>query len=731
MIDRFNLFVCCLLILVVQFILSPVSANAADLSGNSGLDPDSSVLKIEINYKPETPVVGEMVSIDLKVTNTSREQSASEVRVIDILPAGLRLKKGTVLLDGITSSDPVISGDNRALKFPLGSIPPLSSLAIHFEVEISGENKFLKVVNVASAFSSDAGKSNVAKVILNLTDKLSVLEPLPVTEPLQVDDKEEPLLPIIVPKEPSVVSESVAVVSESVAVASENVTVASEELEENIQLSETTDLLSASSSDEVAAGKKELPETVASVVSPLDEIRSLQGLTGKTEVPVKADVDGLYIKSMAENQVLENELAAVVSETDLSSSIRAGRSFSRESHAATARTEQAKAQTGQAAALLLPSVALRLSTGYENSQPSVAIDEATGKAVSSDTHPRTDTAITVRQPLFDLPTLRDWRRRKIIEQARGENYRVSDGDAYVSAVNAYLTLVSSRLLADMTLDFEGELKELLAYIEKRAQAGATSISDMARVRARSQATLSSRLELESAHAAAGDEFVRLTNTVPKKIKLPTLEDVGVSLLPASFDEAVSIAMKYNPEITALTAELEAAEIDASAVKGRYLPRVDAEYSFANSIHAGGETSSSGQKDQRIMAVLNWNIFSGGGDYKTHVERTARQKELKYRLDDQRRRVLQTLSANYATLTTTRERITSGYRELKSISTAAEAMSKRMLSGNQSLLDLLDVYDRFYQVRSRLVNLHILEMSSVAQLIRLTYGVPVTPAENRR
>jgi adhesin transport system outer membrane protein len=124
-----------------------------------------------------------------------------------------------------------------------------------------------------------------------------------------------------------------------------------------------------------------------------------------------------------------------------------------------------------------------------------------------------------------------------------------------------------------------------------------------------------------------------------------------------------------------------------------------------------------------MMVLNWALFSGGGDYGNHLERTARYRELQYRLDDQRRRVVQSLSANYATLATTRERITSGYMELKSISTAAEAMSKRMLSGNQSLLDLLDVYDRFYQARSRLVSLHILEMSTVTQMVRLMFGTP--------
>jgi len=479
--------------------------------------------------------------------------------------------------------------------------------------------------------------------------------------------------------------------------------------------------------DELQGGNAE-PNSISTqqpTAAKLPEVKTqeLTELIGRSEISVLVDVDGQFVKNMAENQIMENEFASQVSEANLSESIRAGRSFNRESLAALARTEQAKAQTGQAFALLLPSVSVRANYGSENSKPSVEIDEATGELVSSDTHARTDAALTIRQPLFDLPSFLDWRRREVLEQARGENYRVSDGDAYLSAVNAYLSLVSSRLQIDMTRDFETQLSDLLTYIEKRASAGAASISDMARVRARSQETLSSRLEQEAAHAAAGIEFVRLTNLVPRKVRLPMVEDVGASLLPKSFDVAVATAMKSNPELAALAAEVRAATIDESAARGRYLPRVDAEYTDSFSLHAGGDTNSSGQRDRRIMMVLNWNLFSGGGDYQNRVERTARNKELQYRLDDQRRRVVQTLSANYATLATTRERIVSGYKELKSISTAAEAMSKRMLSANQSLLDLLDVYDRFYQVRSRLVNLHILEMSTVTLLVRLTLGAP--------
>jgi uncharacterized repeat protein (TIGR01451 family) len=711
----------------MQFVLSPIATNAADVVRSAGVNSNSTLLKVDIKPGREVVAPGELIIFDLKVANTSATLIATAVRLIDVLPVGLKFKKGSVLLNGVAASDPTISADNRALNFAAGDLAPAAYSSIHFEARVIAGNQLGKVVNVASAFSSDAGKSNVAKSIITVTSlPVPIPKETPPAEPVKAEKPVEILIPT--PPKKSVKAEKpveVPVLTPS---------------KEQVKVEKPVEILIPTPPKKTVKAEKPVeipvpvpakepvkvekqPESVIPNAFAVPISQDLVKLTGKSEIPVLADVDGKYIKKMDDTQMLEKEFASRVSEANLFESIRAGRSFSRESLAALARTEQAKAQTGQVFATMLPSVLLHVNSGMEISRPSVAVD-GNGSPVSTDTHSRTDASLTVRQPLFDLPGYRDLRRRELIEKSRDESYRVSDGDAYLSAVNAYLALVSSRLQTDMTREFETQLNELLVYVEKRAKAGAASNSDMARVRARSQATLSSRLEQESAHAAAGIEFVRLTNLVPQKVRIPLLDDVGVSLLPHSFDTAVTEAMKSNPEIASLVAELQAAQMDKSAAKGRYMPRVDAEYTYNYSLHADGASSSAGQKDQRIMAVLNWALFSGGADYKTNVERTARHKELEYRLDDQRRRVIQTLSANYATLATTRERITSGYQELTSISTAAEAMSKRMLSGNQSLLDLLDVYDRFYQVRSRLVSLHVLEMSTVAQLVRLTRGAPV-------
>ena len=453
--------------------------------------------------------------------------------------------------------------------------------------------------------------------------------------------------------------------------------------------------------------------------------RSLIGLVGAYEVPVEADARGEFTSGVA--QVREDGSVDVeaISAINLSDAVKASLGFSREVLVASSRVNQAKAQTGQAKAFLLPSLLLNVKTGREISEPGSQLDPVTGKEVSRSNHNRSDLNLTLRQPILDLPSLYDWKRREVVETSRSEGMRSSQGDVYLATVNAYLTLASSRLQANMAKDYEAQLKELFFYVEKRANAGASSNSDKERVRARGLNAKSSRIEQEAAHAAAGIELVRLMNLAPGVIRLPDLEDVGLSVVPQELDQAMSMAIASNPDIGVLQAELKAAEIDQKTAKGRYIPRFDLEYSNSDSVHAGGATGN--QRDQRLMLVMNWSIFNGGSDLKFNEEKAARYEEIKYRLDDQRRRVIQSLTAQYATLEATRSRIAAGYRELESISVAANAMSKKMISGNQSLLDMLDVYDRYYQARTRLVSLHTQEMTAVAQIARLVQG---TPSQNQ-
>lgn len=76
----------------------------------------------------------------------------------------------------------------------------------------------------------------------------------------------------------------------------------------------------------------------------------------------------------------------------------------------------------------------------------------------------------------------------------------------------------------------------------------------------------------SAHTAAGVEFIRLTNLAPKVVRLPKiLDELGANTMPESVDQAIETAMSRNPDIASLISESEAAEIDKAAARASFSP----------------------------------------------------------------------------------------------------------------------------------------------------------------
>lgn len=412
--------------------------------------------------------------------------------------------------------------------------------------------------------------------------------------------------------------------------------------------------------------------------------------------------------------------AVALDSINLSQALLGAYGFSRDIKMAEARKEQAVSQSNQARGLLLPTLTLRNARGREISSPGSVTDPVTGNAVVRNDHLRKDETLTLRQPLIDGPSLLDWQRRSLIVDSRQGSVVSTQGDTYVSTIQAYLNVATTRLLAELYREYEQQLGFLFDYVSKRAEAGASSQADMERVRARNLAAKSARIEQEAAHAAAVLEFVRMTNLVPRSIILPRREEASREM-PKNFDSGIDLALETNPDIRMLKAELEAVDKEISAAKARYLPRVDLELSDSKVTNAGGPVGL--QHDQRAMMVVTWSVLNGSVDYYNLTEKQQKRTESFWKLEDQQRRLRQTLSAQYATLDATKSRIVEGYKEWNSTYRAARSMSQRMLSGNQSLLDLLDALDRVQQARARLVNLHNIEIVSVAQISRLIGNFP--------
>lgn len=458
------------------------------------------------------------------------------------------------------------------------------------------------------------------------------------------------------------------------------------------------------------------PPAARTVVATAGDVAGLRGLFGQSDVVLQPPASALPWAQATPSPQL-----------DIARSVQAAMGFSREVGIARQRVLQAQAQVDQTRGFLLPSVTLRVSQGKEKSSPSSITDPATGAPKASDTHSRYDQSIAVKQPLYDRTTRADVDRREAGLAARDAELQTVAAGQFAAVVQAYVSLASSRLLATLATEQEQELDRLLTYVSKRAEAGAASASDQERVRARSLAARSAKLEQDGAQQAALVEFTRLTNVLPESLTLPVVDDLGVQP-PASAGEALDLGLKNNPLLAALQKEIDAARFDERAASGRFLPRVDLELSHGQTKNAGGPVGW--QRDARGVIAMSWALFNGGTDRAYARERTSRLVEAELKLDDQRRRITQELGAAYATLESTRARLVTGYKALSSLGEAQAAMRERMFAGNQSLLDLLDIIERHNQARVSLVTLHMQELTSVAQLAQLTGRAPrVTTGED--
>ena len=134
------------------------------------LDPIATSLWLQKSAGKDTAGQGDFVPYQLTVANTSKLVSAPGVKIIDTLPAGLRLRKGSVKLDSAPSADPDISADGRTLTFTIGTLAADASSTVQYVAEVTAGAKTGPATNRAVATSSTGGTSQAAQATVQVRD---------------------------------------------------------------------------------------------------------------------------------------------------------------------------------------------------------------------------------------------------------------------------------------------------------------------------------------------------------------------------------------------------------------------------------------------------------------------------------------------------------------------------------------------------------------------------------
>ncbi|WP_158681632.1 OmpA family protein [Microbulbifer pacificus] len=136
-------------------------------------DPSTAGLLLEKSVSHSAAEVGDYLQYRLQLQNLI-SAPASEARIVDRLPAGMRYRAGSLYLDGEPQADPAIGADGRTLEIPLGELATESQLEVRYVVEVVAGVRTGDAVNTATASALSPGgsvmTSNLAQVAVQITE---------------------------------------------------------------------------------------------------------------------------------------------------------------------------------------------------------------------------------------------------------------------------------------------------------------------------------------------------------------------------------------------------------------------------------------------------------------------------------------------------------------------------------------------------------------------------------
>ena len=355
---------------------------------------------------------------------------------------------------------------------------------------------------------------------------------------------------------------------------------------------------------------------------------------------------------------------------------------------------------------------LRAAGGMENASPSARIDPVTGTPLSSSTHGRDDTALVLRQPLYDLGARREQERQQALFGSTQAGVAVTRDQVTVDAASAHLDVLQFALTSEFAQEYRAELEKLFALVNARVEAGGASPAEAERVKARAIGARSSVIEAGGSLESALLTYRRLVGAVPGTI---LADDVlAPSALPP-LDVALERAKAINPTLTALRQNLRAVEAEVDAAAARLQPRLELEVGNYRTRGASGAPIST--NEARAMVVLSWNLLAGGADIAARKAALARFDDSRYRILDAERRIDESLRISYNTLAAVEQRARSVREEFVANRRVVDAFRAQLASGNRPLLDVLDAEQRLYQSRVELLRLTVLQATLTMQALR--------------
>lgn len=367
----------------------------------------------------------------------------------------------------------------------------------------------------------------------------------------------------------------------------------------------------------------------------------------------------------------------VQAHTGLTGALSQGYAENPSLEAARAGTIEADEGVAIAIAALRPTITATASTGY--------IEERRFKPSFEDRRHPQSAGINASLLLFDgFSSLNNVRAAEA--RAVSSQHALTDSEQRLLAeiAAAYANVWRDRSIVTLEKQNVGFLKEQYRSAKRRRQLGDLSRTDVAQAEARLH---EARANLSAAQAdlvASNATYTELVGSAPSKVASPR---VPKSLFPATLDEALSEASKFNPMMKKAAADEQAADLDVDASIGAFFPKITVDAGY----DTNSRTASSYKTSDEFSAYLrvNFPFYDGGAKEARHRQAKAAAIKSSYQKAAAKRGVWSSVQTLWHRRKAAKARIYATSRQLTAANLAVKGLKVEARVGQRSIIDILD------------------------------------------
>ncbi len=354
-----------------------------------------------------------------------------------------------------------------------------------------------------------------------------------------------------------------------------------------------------------------------------------------------------------------------------------------------ARLRSLQAGISEARAGWLPTV----TANYDHNQGNSSYQYQSG-ATRNDDEPSSASSLVITQPLWD------WGKTKADVDAARATYRAGqsrfslvEGQVLMEALAAFFDLERDRQVLLAASESAEVMRQQVEATEQRLAAGASILTDEARVRARLYSAQGKRAEAQAVLAQSLAAFERATSIInPGDL---------TGFVPADVESLASVAeheWKEHPSVVAAKESERSAERSFKSAQREIWPDIQLS-GQVRKLDNNGSSFVSELEESNIGLKFDAPIYRGGSQIARTRKARALWESASYDVADSERKAREGAISASRTYHYSRERLSAAESQVEASERAFVLMKEEVAASRKSLVDQLDAQNELLEART--------------------------------